>query len=191
MLLFNSFPCFFHNFFCNIFLLKSIYSPFLSLPSSWTLTHQTLVLSRYPKCSRSAHFSLNVALPLPSSVSLTPLQILISTRNVLTKALLRASLKSHHSHKVQKEQFKAEQYNKSVLTDMPSPLPSAQTFLTPASSWLVAQVPHQHQCGDQLAHHHYHQKECFQVYRGQVPIHHYFYGLCCFQHHHHYCHHRH
>ena len=34
-------------------------------------------------------------------------------------------------------------------------------------------------------------KSIFQVYRDQVPLHHYLSGVCCFQHHHHCCHHRH
>ena len=112
---------------------KYIDSPLLSLPASWTWVRQTLVLRRYPKRSRSAYFSLNVALHLPSDVSLTPLQILISPRNGSTEALVIVLLKSPLSTKVQKEQFQAKQHTKAVLTGIPSPLPSAQTFLPPAS----------------------------------------------------------
>ena len=103
---------------------KSIDFPLLYLPASCNWSQQTLVLRRYPKRSWSAHFSLNVALPLPYAVSLTPLQILISPRNGSTKALVRSSLKSPHSTKVQKEQFQADQHIETVLPGMPSTLPS-------------------------------------------------------------------
>ena len=143
-----------------------------------------LSLQETPQTFTEWSFSLNIALPLSYAVSLTPLHILISPRNGSTEALVSASLKSPHSPKVQKEQFRAEQHTKAVLTRMPSPLPSTQTSLPLASYWLVAQVPHQHQLGVQLAHHHYHLKEGFRFYRGQVPIYHCLSGLCCFQHHH-------
>ena len=128
---------------------------------------------------------------LPSAASLITLQILISPRNGSTEALVIASLKSPRGPKVQKEKFQAERHTVAVLTGMPFPLPSAQTSLPPDLSWLFAQVPHQHQCGAQLAHHFYHLKEGFQVYRGQVTLHRYISGLCCFQHHCHCCHHQH
>ena len=168
---------------------KYIDFPLLSLLVSCTWENQTLVLRRYSKRSQSASFSLNVALPLPSAVLLTTLQILISPRHGSTKALVIASLKSPRSPKVHKEQFQVEQHTEAVLTVMPSPFPSAHTSLPPAPSWLFEKVPHQHHCGAQLDHHCYHLKEGFQVYRGQVPLHRYLYGLCCFRHHHHCCHH--
>ena len=48
---------------------KSIDSPVLSLPASWTWSRQNLVLRRDPNRWQSARFSLNIALPLPSDVS--------------------------------------------------------------------------------------------------------------------------
>ena len=122
-----------------------------------------LSLEERPQTFMSACFLINVALTLTSDVSLTPLQILISPRNGFIKAFVRASLEFPLSQKVQKEQFQAEQHTKDVLTGMPSNLPSTLTFLSLASSLLVAQLPHQHKCGAQLAHHHYHIKEVFQV----------------------------
>ena len=106
---------------------KSINSPLLYLPALCTWARQTLVLRRDPKRSRSARFSLNFTLPLPSTMSLKTLQILISPRNRLTEALARASLKPPHSPKVQKDKFQADQHTKAVLTGMPSPLTSTQT----------------------------------------------------------------
>ena len=62
---------------------KYIDSPLLSLPESWTWARLTLVLRRDPKCSQSAHFSLNVELPLPSVVlSDTAPDIDISTERI-------------------------------------------------------------------------------------------------------------
>ena len=82
------------------FVYKYIDYPLLYSPASWTREWQTLVLRIDPKRSWSAHFSLNLSLTLPSDVSVTLLQILISTRNGSTEALIRVSLKSPHSPKV-------------------------------------------------------------------------------------------
>ena len=152
---------------------KYIDYPLLSLISLWDWAHQTLVLRKYPKQSQSARSSLNVALPMPSAVSKIPLQILISLRKGSTEVLVIASLKSPRSAKLQKDKFQSEQHSEDFLTGMPSTLQSTQTSLPPASSELVVQVTHRHQRGAQLAHHHYHLKEGFQVCRGQVPLHHY------------------
>ena len=158
MLLLSSFPRFFHNCLYNVFSMQVYWFSF-SLPTGiMDLGAADLILEEIPQTSTECLFlKINVALPLTSAVSFD------TAPYIVTKTLIRASLKSPHSPKVQKEQFKSEQHTKSFLTGMPSTFPYAHTYLYISSSWLVLQVCHWHQHGAQLVHHHYPLKEGFQV----------------------------
>ena len=99
------------------------------------LVADNLILEERPQTFTECLFSLNVALLLTSAVSFDTAPDIDLSKEQINQSIGKRVIKLPHSQKVQKEQFQGEQHTESALKGVISPLPSAQTSLSLASSW--------------------------------------------------------